>query len=83
MSPREHSPVSGSCSSSPVPSGGVPGVSSSMGKDSTSVAWSMFRCSWLISRMPSSVVSSTSTEQGMVTFSAASAAVMTRVSRGL
>ena len=83
MSPRQHSPVSGSSSSSPVPSGGVPGVSSSMGKESTSVMASTSRCSRLISRMPSSPVSSTSTLQGSSTPSASRAAVMTRVSRGL
>ena len=82
MSPRGHRPVSGSRWSSPVPSGGTPGVSSSMGKESTSVAASMARCSRLISRMPSSVVSITSTPQGTCTPSAARAAVITRVSRG-
>ena len=62
--------------------GGTPVESSNVGKEGTYVAASMARCSRLITRMPSSVVSSTSTPQGTCTQSAARAAVITRVSRG-
>ena len=71
MSPSISAPVSGSTSQ--ASGSNAPGVSSFIGKLSTSVSRSMPRNSRFTARMPSSSVSRTLTRQGLSTPSASSA----------